>query len=117
MHPCRLKRFIGFHERKDRWEPFRQHRFTRPRRADHQNVMPTGCRNFQRPFRMFLTFHITIVLLFRGTGSEKIIPLFFHWLNHGRTLDERNGFGKRVERIHDNMIHHCSFLAVVCRQD
>src|SRR5215469_4506559 len=95
-HPSRLERFIGFHQRKDWWKPLRQHGFTRPGRAFHQYVMPTGSCSLQRPFRMFLSVQIAIIVFFCRTSSEEITTSVPRRLDHRENLSEGNGFGKRV---------------------
>lgn len=108
---------MGSHQRKDWWKPLRQHGFTRPGRADHQYVMPTGSCSLQRPFRMFLSVHIAIIVFFCRTSSEEITTIVPRWLDHRETLSEGNGFGRRVWPIHRDIFHHGRFVAVVCWQD
>ena len=108
---------MGFHQRKDWWKPLRQHGFTRPGRADHQYVMPTGSCSLQRPFRMFLSVHIAIIVFFCRASSEEITTIVPRWLDPRETLSEGNGFGRRVWPIHRDIFHHGRFVAVVCWQD
>ena len=56
-HRC----FQRLHRRKWRHDPRnprRQHGFAGPGRADHQDMVPPGGGDFQRPFRPFLPFDI-----------------------------------------------------------
>ena len=47
-----FERLLQRHRRHNRRHTPRQHRFARPRRPDHQYVVPAGRRDLQRPFHM-----------------------------------------------------------------
>jgi hypothetical protein len=56
-----LQRGLEFERRKDGGEPLGEHRLARTRRADEQNVMSTGRRDFQRALGGELAAHLAEV--------------------------------------------------------
>src|SRR5574341_1369944 len=79
--------------------------------------MPACSGNFQSPFRMFLPFDIPIVVVIHRATPEQDITIAPRWLDHGRTLDKRDGFGKCVKRVHRDISYQGGFLAVGCREN
>src|SRR6202171_2527058 len=83
----RFNRFIERHRWNDRGDAFRQHRFARAGRTDHENVVPAGNGHFDRAFDGALSFYvgkIDLVVLVRGekigqvTASRKKRELTAH---------------------------------------
>src|SRR5439155_8458502 len=73
-----LRRFNCFLQR-HRWndgsDAFRQHRFARARRPDHENVVSAGNGHFQRPLHVRLTFYIPEIDLVALMGREKFLEV------------------------------------------
>src|SRR6476620_1179091 len=71
----RLDRFIQCERRDNRRDAFRQHRFARTRRADHQDVVTAGDGYLDRAFDVALAFHVAeidVVTLVRGEEFAQI---------------------------------------------
>src|SRR5437764_13934230 len=67
----RLDRFLQRHRRNDGSDAFRQHRFARARRPDHENVVATSNGYFQRPLDVRLPFYIGKIDLIALMGRKK----------------------------------------------
>src|SRR5271165_356642 len=59
----RLDSFADSERRQNRWDPLRNHRFTRAWRSDAKQIMASRCGNFDCSFHMLLTFDLREVQL------------------------------------------------------
>ena len=76
----RLDRLLQRHRRNDRGDAFREHRLAGTGRADHEDVVPAGDRDFDRALDMALAFdvgEIDVVILMGGEeiASDRRAPV------------------------------------------
>ena len=58
VNPRRLNRLFQRHRRQNRGDALRQHRLSRARRPDQQNVVASRARHFHRALRRHLSAHV-----------------------------------------------------------
>ena len=71
----RLDRFLQRHRRNDGGDAFRQHRFARAGRTDHEHVVTAGHRHFDRALHVALAFYVAeidVVILVRRKEFAQI---------------------------------------------
>ena len=112
MNLGRINGFIERERRNNSRNAFGQHRFARPRRTNHQDVVTSGNRDFDGPFNVALALHVAeIEVVSLMVGEE------FRQISARR--EEGNFAAQKGERLSQvlhavdvDLIHHRGFECV-----
>ena len=75
------------------WQTLRQHGFTGSGRTNHDDVMPTSSRNFERPFDILLPLYMRKIYVISIYLSHKQIAcVAYQWGNVFFAVKKFNGF-------------------------
>src|SRR5438045_72161 len=96
---CAFDRLLERHRRNDGGNAFRQHRFARTRRADHEEIVSASDGDFDRPFHVSLAFHVAEVDLERLMTRKEIAQITTRWLEVTLAADEREGFAQVLHAV------------------
>lgn len=70
LQDVHFERFRREQRRQDAGQALRQHRLARARRPDHQQMMVSGSRDFERPLGAFLAFDVLKVAIDAPDGGD-----------------------------------------------
>ena len=78
---CGFKTLFKIHIRQDRWKSFGQHRLSRARGTDHDDIVAPCSSHFQTTLHMLLAFHIIEINRIIHFRLEDLIEINFDWID------------------------------------
>ena len=117
MHLGCFERFGEGEQRQDGAEPFGEHRFAGAGRPDHQGVVHSGGRHFERAFGRSLAADVAKVEAIDGPFARATRR--GHRAGHGKVSvgQELDDVGKIVGRVDLDAFHHGGFVSIFGRHD
>ena len=109
-----VERLVESERRQDRGQPACQHRLASARRPAHQQVVPPGCGDLERPAGRELAVHVGEIGLVAGSGGRRHQPLDTRFVWAVERIDR---LGQRPHRAHLQSRDHARLAGVVRRQD
>src|SRR5439155_2817073 len=110
-----LDRFIKRHRRNNCWDPLRQHRLPRTRRANHENVVPAGDCHFNCAFDVALPFHVCKIDVVTLVGRKKSGEIAARWKKRKFAAEKLECLAQIMHAVDVDLVHHRGFERVCCR--
>ena len=107
-----LKRFFKCKRRQDGRHAFRQHRFSRSWRPDHQNVVAAGACDFEGALGGLLAANVFEIHMELLRLAEQLIGIDLQPINAVAGIDVMNDVKQRLDGIHFNAPDHGRFASV-----
>jgi len=107
-----LDRFFERHRRHDRRDPFRQHRFSGPGRADHEQIVAAGDGDFDGALDVSLAFYVGEIDLVVLVSREERSQIAISRGDQRFPPNELESLAEIVDAVDGDSFHHRGFVRV-----
>src|SRR6185369_7670581 len=108
----RLDRFIERKRWDDCWDAFRQHRFSRTRRADHEDIVTAGDGYLDGTLDVSLTFYIAEIDIIILVGSEEFAQISARGQERDFAAQKGERLPQILHTVYVDLVDHRGFERV-----